>query len=882
LLIKHPIFIINLKKILSILILLLIWSFSAKATHNRSGSITYRYLYGNTYEFTVKTCTKSSSEADRPELEIKWGDGSLDTIDRDISRTIFNYTYDVQQNFYIGIHTYTGPGSFIVSVEDPNRNSGVINIVNSVNAVFCIQTEIIISPFIGSPNNSLIIEDCPCPEFACLNKTYCYNLSAYDPDGDSLAYSLVPCRGIDCLEMSIPNVYNYPQVVGGGILTIDSITGTMCWKNPLVQGEYNIAIKISEYRSGIYIGSVLQDMQLTVKACSNDQPEIVEKMDTCFFINDNIYLEFIANDPSDNLYIYATGAVFNESENPAIFINDTSSFTVTGTFDWTPNCNQASYEPYPIIIHAEDLNINIQLSDLMDYNITVKIPPIQNVTVNPLANTMQINWSPPNYDCTIDHYNIYRSTNVSTYIDYCCELGTPQNMGYQFIASSIDTFYTDNNSLEIGNEYCYLITLVNQNNIESCVSSQICNSLNFEVPVMTNVSVFKTASSNGEDSIYWSWPKELNTTVFPGPYRYELFRHDNYIGQSESIVFTSSSNVIISNVDTFYYDQSLNTVGIPYTYRVELYSNNILVGSSSPASSIYLNLTANDNQLELTWEENIPWSNNSYEIYRESFPGSGIFNLIGTSNIQSFIDYNLINLTEYCYKIKTIGGFTQSGIRDPIENWSQEQCDQPYDFTPPCAPTLSILGDCDLETNKLIWSNPNNLCADDVTSYNLYFAPFSGDSLELLTSFISSSEFDTLYIHGDRGSIAGCYYVTATDSIPYRNESLPSNMVCIDNCDGYYELPNVFTPSGDGINDLYHPFLPYKFVESIDIKVFNRWGVLVYETTNPQIDWDGTFLGNGKPLSDGVYFYVCQINEIKLAGLVSRSIQGNITIINEK
>ena len=174
------------------------------------------------------------------------------------------------------------------------------------------------------------------------------------------------------------------------------------------------------------------------------------------------------------------------------------------------------------------------------------------------------------------------------------------------------------------------------------------------------------------------------------------------------------------------------------------------------------------------------------------------------------------------------------------------------------------------------------MCADDVTAYNLYFAPFSGDSLELLTSFISTSEFDTTFIHGDRGSIAGCYYVTAIDSIPYLNESLPSNMVCIDNCDGYYELPNVFTPSGDGINDLYHPFLPYKFVESIHLQVFNRWGTLVYETTNAQIDWDGTFLGNGEPLSDGVYFYVCDINEIKLAGIVSRSIQGNITIINEK
>ena len=122
--------------------------------------------------------------------------------------------YDVQKNIYIGVHTFTGPDSYIIEVEDPNRNSEVLNITNSVDKVFCIQTELIISPFMGSPNNSLIIEDCPCPEFACVNEIYCFNLSAYDPDGDSLSYSLVPCRGIDCLEMSIPSIYRYPNVDG--------------------------------------------------------------------------------------------------------------------------------------------------------------------------------------------------------------------------------------------------------------------------------------------------------------------------------------------------------------------------------------------------------------------------------------------------------------------------------------------------------------------------------------------------------------------------------------------------------------------------------------------------------------------------------------------
>src|SRR5690606_7889216 len=117
-------------------------------------------------------------------------------------------------------------------------------------------------------------------------------------------------------------------------------------------------------------------------------------------------------------------------------------------------------------------------------------------------------------------------------------------------------------------------------------------------------------------------------------------------------------------------------------------------------------------------------------------------------------DTGLVNGATYCYKIKSIGGYTSDGIVNPIENWSQEACGVPIDLTPPCAPTLSISGDCDLEETYLNWTNPNNLCADDVTRYKLYFAPFQGDSLEYLATF--DSDLDTFYVHKDRGSIAGC------------------------------------------------------------------------------------------------------------------------------
>jgi fibronectin type 3 domain-containing protein len=857
------------------LFLLLLLPIGGLATHNRSGSITYRHISGNTYAFTVKTCTKTSSEADRPELAIKWGDGSSDTLTRAGIEFIFDY--DVQINTYEGLHTFTGPASYIIQVEDPNRNSEVINITNSVDKVFCIQTELVISPFIGSPNNSLVIEDCPCPEFACVNEIYCYNVSAYDPDGDSLSYSLVPCRGESCLEMSIPEIYKYPNAIGGGELTIDPITGSMCWDAPTVQGVYNIAIKISEYRSGIYIGSVLQDMQFDVVVCAHDAPTLEELPDTCIFAGTELNIPITATDPEYEVTVFATGSIFYLPENPADFIDSTGFLIATGRFLWTPNCDQASDGYYTITVHAENHHPAIQLTDLSNFRIKVNIPPVENVTVSPLGNSMILAWDASTCD-GITGYNIYRSTDSSEFNVECCEKGIPELMGYELVGFSPTTNYTDSDGLIIGNKYCYLITAVNAQGVESCVSEQVCAQLKFEIPVLTNVSIAITNTDIGEDSVYWSYPKELNTEAFVGPYHYQLYRQENLGGGPSTLVYTSPDQVSIINPDTVFYDALLSTETMPYTYRVELYSDDLLVGSSLTASSIFISLIPNDNQLEITWTENTPWANYLYEVYKEVPTDIGTFELIGSTTEIGFIDTGLVNGTTYCYRIKSIGEYTSTGIVNPIENWSQIACGVPIDRTPPCAPTLTIGGDCDLEETYLNWSNPNDLCADDVMSYTLYYTPFEGDSLTFLTTI--TGDLNTFYTHKDRGSIAGCYAVTATDSAQYSNESARSNIVCIDNCDGYYELPNIFSPDNNNLNDLFHPLLPFKFVDSIDLKIMNRWGEVVFETTDPFIYWNGRDQVSDKLCSDGVYFYSIVVYEIKLAGLIPRSFHGNIQLIN--
>ena len=76
-----------------------------------------------------------------------------------------------------------------------------------------------------------------------------------------------------------------------------------------------------------------------------------------------------------------------------------------------------------------------------------------------------------------------------------------------------------------------------------------------------------------------------------------------------------------------------------------------------------------------------------------------------------------------------------------------------------------------------------------------------------------------------------------------------------------FAVPNVFTPNNDGKNETF--FIENLPKEGAYLRISNRWGKAVYETSNYQNDWkaDG--------LSDGVYFYILQIpNKANVAGNV--------------
>ena len=82
-------------------------------------------------------------------------------------------------------------------------------------------------------------------------------------------------------------------------------------------------------------------------------------------------------------------------------------------------------------------------------------------------------------------------------------------------------------------------------------------------------------------------------------------------------------------------------------------------------------------------------------------------------------------------------------------------------------------------------------------------------------------------------------------------------------------IPNVITPNGDGKNDTFIIQQDYRVESPLALKVYNRWGELVYDSPNYRNDW------SGQGLSAGVYYYTCQ-------GLAAEQLyNGQVSILRE-
>jgi len=924
-------------------IVLLLLSQPAKATHIRAGEITVQRINCQSKTFIIFITGYVDIDGGQVPFGgggiLDFGDGSEPIIDiRDDPRvTIIFDEEPIDGGNGVGItkfsveYTYNGNGTFIISYQEPNRNGGILNMNNSIETQFYVETMVVMDPTLGC--NMFLPEMLVPPiDFGCTGVAFYHNPGAFDRDGDSLAFEFVTPRQARDTPVDNYRVMNNPEF--GGFeegttnvpagLSIDPLTGDLVWNSPGVAGEYNVAFIVKEYRklanTYILIGSVVRDMQIIVEDCDNERPRLELPDDICVEAGDNVNFDVFATDEDgDNVKIEVFSGVLNFAVSPANYSPRPAEFQSQPgnlNFDWTTTCDQVREQPYLVTFKVTDQPPEgVALVEFGTVNIIVVAPAPKNLQSSVNSDrSIDLTWD--DYSCSnAEKIQIWRRVDTYPLSPDECETGMPDYAGYAMIDEvGVGTTNYKDTSLSFDANYCYRLVAVfpAPQKGESYVSTETCGIIKADGPAITHVTVDKTDEANGEITVSWRGPFEIDQILFPPPYNYELWRGLELEGDLGEKVMNLAS-------DTTFIDTGLNTTENAYHYTVKLFDSNSVEIKSSVASSPRNDPSSFDGAIDLQWSANVPWSNNTasfpyHYIYRDRVEDADPSKLVLIDSVNvnqegfyyrddgSFNGVELSDQLLYCYYVKLFGSYGNPSIDVPQINLTQIVCAQPNDTLKPCTPVLTLTTEnCDNiflaegcsyneYFNELEWikSGGGENCDDDdeVKGYNIYFSSTGEDGSFELIDTVKPLE----YRHENLTSFAGCYYITAVDRS--QNESEPSNIVCNDNCP-YYELPNVFTPNGDGSNDVFRPLDEFsgqesascpRFVKSVNFKVFNRWGETIYKyESNGEnsilINWDGKNDG-GDLMKTGVYFYTADVEfDIRVPSKRNQQLKGWVHIL---
>ncbi len=905
---------------------------AAWATHIRAGEIIAERISVQTltYRITVVGYTDTRSSVVFGPGTINFGDGREDRLDTgsDFSR-VEDLGDQIEKNTFVITHTYQGPGRYKIRFQEFNRNDLTLNMDNSVDTPFYVETEINIDPFFGV-NNSPVLTIPPVDNGA-VNVRYIHNPGAYDPDGDSLSYAMdVPKQAFErpVNNYRSPASPEFSQSQEDGTtpayLRIDPVYGDLIWDAPGTAGQFNVAFRIIEWRkiNGKFeqIGYVVRDMQIIIENSNNRRPELILPDDLCVEAGTLIEEIIQGTDPDgDPVKIEVFGEPIQITTSPATYEPKSEFQPQPGiiNFSWQTVCQHVRAREYEVRVRITDQpRSGPKLVDIKTWKIKViGPPPVWDDLEQQSGRTVQLNWDP--YVCgnSASEMQVWRRINSDPYLPDSCETGI--RSGYELVGTTnMQAFsFTDLNGgegLAPGNTYCYrLVAAFPEPRLgESVVSDEICITIDVDVPIITNVSVEATDPATGQIFVKWTPPYDIDKVQFPGPYAYELLRSEGFSGNSSRISLGITS-------DTLFTDTGLNTQNLVYNYRVVLLDNNTKIDTSSSASSVRLQPTIINEAIELNWTFNVPWNNlmgqYRHEVYRNRTDANAAdtdtFVKIAEVDVTqsgfkylddgSFNGMPLVKELEYCYYVVTKGAYNVAGLVYPLENKSQITCALPDDNRLPCAPVLTFEGpDCSAYVaeqpcnsttfeHELSWvPDFSGDCDDELSGFRLYFTPNGEDGVFNLVRELSSLELETTLTN--LPNYRGCYYITAVDRSG--NESEPSNVVCVDNCP-VYNLPNAFTPNGDGNNDTFiafdNPFAACpRFVNGVEIFIVNRWGAEVFRYNSLEsnendifIRWDGRDK-NGNDLPAGTYYYSGKVKfDVLDPGQKERELKGTIQLL---
>lgn len=270
--------------------------------------------------------------------------------------------------------------------------------------------------------------------------------------------------------------------------------------------------------------------------------------------------------------------------------------------------------------------------------------------------------------------------------------------------------------------------------------------------------------------------------------------------------------------------------GLPVS-SISLPKCGIAISTDKPSAISDISSVVEENQVTLSWQTDAAFTPAQFTILKNS---EGTSTTLAQTNQPQFSDntYSLENPSCYQVSYTDVCGNTS----DP----SLEAC--------PIVLTGNVNNDNSIQLNWSAYTGWTN------GVYHYIIDRYSVEG-QLINSIDASSATSYLDATQDLNEQIFVYIIRAIPNDGGVSESV-SNRVVITKEPNLFH-PTAFTPNGDGLNDVFNVYGQY--IENFEMDIFNRWGELMFTTSQIDQGWDGTYKGN--PMPEGTYTFVTTITD---------------------
>jgi gliding motility-associated-like protein len=787
-------------------------------------------------------------------------DFSCITNPPDVCYNIFDYvgTIDLPNN----------SGGYILSVQRCCRIPGIINVSNSS------QVGLTYTNTIPGIINATSYRNNSSPAFAqkdtvivCHNSPFTFNFSATDADKDSLSYffidgltggsgnSPVPNPPVLPAPPYFPNAvipynagYSGSSPLGPGV-TINSFTGIISGVAPAPVGTYVVAVGVNEYRGGVLIGTTRKEIHIDVGNCDliGADPvcsscNIVATSSVSYFTSCNSFTTTFANvnnSPLINSYYWDFG-VKSQTNDTSTFATPTFTYPDTGTYVLTlilnrgQPCNDSTtrlIKIYPGFVpdfsfSGQCKNTQIQFTD-------------KTTTTYGVVNSWSWNFGDQSTISDTSHVK-NPAYSYSTAGSYSVSLLVTSNLGcVDTISKVIDI--KDQPALSVTNDtlICSIDTLqlnaTGQGTVLWTPNYNINNQSNSsplvspDVPTKYYVTLTDPSGCIAKDSVFVD--VKLFVTIDAGK--------DTGICAGDAIQLNPIS-------DALHYK---------WSPAASLSNDTAKFPIATPGVTTTFYVTGNIGKCQ---------SSDSVKIRVAPYPGAqGIPDT--TICIGNSIQFNESGGSMYSWSPAFF--LNNPNIPNPIANPDRSiryivtitdtlGCPKPT-FDTVFVIVQKVVADAGPRDTAIVINQPLQLNATGGQFY--LWSPSTGLNNNAIPDPVAILNDNIQYVV-TVSTAAGCF---ATDTINVTVYKVPA---------GLY-IPNAFTPNSDGLNDVFRPIaLGIKQVHYF--KIYNRWGQLMFSTTQQNQGWDGTF--KSKPQEAAVFVWIIQGVDY-LGNKISK--KGTVTLI---